>query len=85
MNNKAATGHLSALITILIWGTTFISTKVLLSDFQPVEILSSASLLACLLYFSYIPGACREQLSGRSSLSPPQVYAGSACTIFWRT
>jgi len=57
MNNKAATGHLSALITILIWGTTFISTKVLLSDFQPVEILSSASLLACLLYFSYIPGA----------------------------
>ncbi|RKJ06979.1 hypothetical protein D7X87_01910 [bacterium D16-54] len=25
--------------TILIWGTTFISTKILLADFQPVEIL----------------------------------------------
>lgn len=36
--NKAA-GHLSALLTILIWGTTFISTKVLLVDFQPIEIL----------------------------------------------
>ena len=32
-------GHLAALFTILVWGTTFISTKVLLADFQPVEIL----------------------------------------------
>lgn len=39
MNNKQTKGHLSALITILIWGTTFISTKVLLVDFEPTEIL----------------------------------------------
>ena len=39
MKNPRATGHLSALVTILIWGTTFISTKVLLVAFQPVEIL----------------------------------------------
>lgn len=39
MENKTTTGHLSALLTIIIWGTTFISTKVLLVDFQPVEIL----------------------------------------------
>lgn len=39
MKNKATRGHLMALLTILIWGTTFISTKVLLVDFQPVEIL----------------------------------------------
>ncbi len=32
-------GHLSALFTILVWGTTYISTKVLLRDFKPVEIL----------------------------------------------
>ena len=37
--NKDAFGHLLALITILIWGTTFVSTKVLLSDFTPIEIL----------------------------------------------
>lgn len=37
--NKQATGHLAALVTILIWGTTFISTKVLLADFEPIEIL----------------------------------------------
>ena len=39
MNQKKTIGHLSALLTILIWGTTFISTKVLLADFQPIEIL----------------------------------------------
>ena len=37
--HNSAPGHAAALITILIWGTTFISTKVLLSDFTPVEIL----------------------------------------------
>lgn len=30
---------MAALITVLIWGTTYISTKVLLQAFQPVEIL----------------------------------------------
>lgn len=39
MNNKRNTGHIAAFITILIWGTTFISTKVLLIDFAPIEIL----------------------------------------------
>ena len=38
-DTKATTGHLSALITILIWGTTFVSTKTLLNDFTPIEIL----------------------------------------------
>lgn len=32
-------GHISAFITILIWGTTFISTKILLTDLKPIEIL----------------------------------------------
>lgn len=32
-------GHSAALTTILIWGTTFISTKILLTDFKPIEIL----------------------------------------------
>ena len=34
-----AKGHLFAFITILIWGTTFISTKVLLVYFTPIEII----------------------------------------------
>jgi len=39
MRNKQITRHLSALVTIVIWETTFISTKVLLVNFQPIEIL----------------------------------------------
>ena len=39
MGNKTTLGHLAALLTITVWGTTFISTKLLLVDFQPVEIL----------------------------------------------
>ncbi len=38
-DNHTLQGHLSALTTILIWGTTFISTKVLLNDLTPIEIL----------------------------------------------
>lgn len=37
--NKEISGHLVAVITILIWGTTFISTKILLVSFTPIEIL----------------------------------------------
>ena len=39
MESRKTLGHLAALFTIVIWGTTFISTKILLADFQPVEIL----------------------------------------------
>ena len=39
MEHKKTAGHLAALLTIVVWGTTFISTKVLLVNFQPVEIL----------------------------------------------
>ena len=37
--NRFLAGHLAAIFTILVWGTTFTSTKVLLSGFAPVEIL----------------------------------------------
>lgn len=39
MNSKLRLGQAAALITILIWGTTFISTKVLLTALSPIEIL----------------------------------------------
>ena len=39
MQNTRYIGHIAALITIATWGTTFISTKVLLTGFQPLEIL----------------------------------------------
>ncbi len=62
MKNSQTMGHLAALLTIAIWGTTFISTKVLLVDFQPVEIL----------FFRFVLGlialalACPKPLRGTS-------------------
>ena len=53
MENKS--GHLCALVTILIWGTTFISTKVLLLSFKPVEILFFRFLLGLLILLAVYP------------------------------
>ncbi len=39
MDKSKIIGHLAAVFTIIIWGTTFISTKILLEGFLPVEIL----------------------------------------------
>jgi drug/metabolite transporter (DMT)-like permease len=36
---KERAGHLLAFVTIFIWGTTFISTKILLDTISPLEIL----------------------------------------------
>jgi drug/metabolite transporter (DMT)-like permease len=43
---SALLGHLAALLTISIWGITFISTKVLLVAYSPVEILFFRLILA---------------------------------------
>ncbi len=57
--NKKATGHLAALVTILIWGTTFISTKVLLVDFEPIEILFFRFILGFLALLIVYPHRMR--------------------------
>lgn len=75
-HNKTA-GHLSALITILIWGTTFISTKVLLRNFQPVEIL----------FFRFVLGlvalliACPHRLRGTTLRQELTFAAAGLCGI----
>ncbi len=55
MNRKNASGHLAALITIVIWGTTFISTKILLVDLTPIEILFFRFLLGLLALTAAYP------------------------------
>ena len=55
MEHKKTVGHLAALLTIIIWGTTFISTKILLVDFQPVEILFFRFIMGFLILFMVHP------------------------------
>ena len=55
MENKRLLGHIAAIFTIVVWGTTFISTKVLLTGFQPVEILFVRLLLGLMALFIVYP------------------------------
>lgn len=52
-------GHLVALATIIVWGVTFISTKMLLADFSPVEILLLRFLLGWLALWLVCPHRLR--------------------------
>lgn len=56
MRYRGALGHCAALFTVVIWGTTFVSTKVLLIDLQPVEILCYRFALGFLALLVACPG-----------------------------
>lgn len=68
------TGHFAALFTIIIWGTTFISTKVLLADFKPIEILFYRFIMGYVALFAIYPrrlkdvGARRELIFAAAGL-----------------
>lgn len=53
--SRSLQGHLAAFITILFWGTTYISTKVLLDAFSPTEILFFRIVLAYLTLWLIAP------------------------------
>lgn len=55
MGQTKMAGHLAALVTVVIWGTTFISTKVLLTEFQPTEILFIRFLLGLAVLLAVYP------------------------------
>ena len=54
-NNSMLKGHITAFLTILIWGTTFVSTKVLLVDFSPLEILLYRFVIGLIALFIAYP------------------------------
>lgn len=56
-----AMGHLAASVTILVWGTTFISTKVLLEAYAPIDILFTRFLLG----FCVLSLVCRSRIRFR--------------------
>lgn len=54
MDGNTKYGHIAALFTLIVWGTTYVSTKVLLQDFQPVEILFFRFIMGlAALYLAY--------------------------------
>lgn len=75
--NKKTTGHAAALITILIWGTTFISTKVLLADFAPIEILFFRFVMG----FLALLGAWPHRLKGTTRQQEFTFAAAGLCGV----
>lgn len=77
MEHNNTAGHFAALLTIVIWGTTFISTKVLLTDFQPVEIL----------FFRFVMGffalllVCPRRLKGTTKKQELTFAAAGLCGV----
>ncbi len=68
MVSEKRTGHLAALLTILIWGTTFISTKILLTGFQPVEILFFRFIMGYLVLLTAYPHHIKR-LGGKQEIT----------------
>ena len=55
MNGKFIKGHISAFFTIFVWAATFISIKLLLADFTPIEIMLYRLILAYLVLLAASP------------------------------
>lgn len=52
-------GNLACLFTIIVWGTTYISTKILLDSYTPVEILVYRFIVALIALFAAYPHRLR--------------------------
>ncbi len=77
MERNGTMGHLASLLTIIIWGTTFISTKILLVDFQPVEILFFRFVMGLIALLLVYP----HRLKGTSKAQELTFAAAGLCGI----
>lgn len=71
------TGHLCAVLTIIIWGTTFISTKLLLGDFKPIEILFYRFIIGFFALVIFYP----HRLTGTSKRQELTFAAAGLCGV----
>ncbi|MDO4519304.1 MAG: DMT family transporter [Eubacteriales bacterium] len=76
MRNKTKiTGHLLAIITAFIWGVTFVSSKILLREFTPVELLLNRFVVGYITLWIIRPKRLRFENWKRELL-----YAGAGLT-----
>ena len=76
-SSQKTKGHLMALICVIIWGTTFISTKVLLRSFSPVEIM----VFRFVLGFLALLVACPRFLRGTTLRQELSMAAAGLCGV----
>ena len=84
MESRKTFGHLAALLTIVIWGTTFISTKILLADFQPVEILFFRFVMGFLVLLAAYPHILKTADYKQELTFALAGLCGIACITCWK-
>lgn len=77
MKSNTVRGHLAAFVTILIWGTTFVSTKVLLQVFTPIEIL----LIRFIIGYAALWCVCPSRLKSAVRMQEWYFAAAGLCGI----
>lgn len=77
MIDKRWAGHLAAAFTIGIWGTTFISTKVLLAELSPLAILFLRFVLGLLVLLAVSP----RRLAGTTHRQELLLAAAGFCGV----
>ena len=74
-NNKKILAHILACCTQIMWGATFVSTKVLLQYFLPVQVLFTRAVLAFLALLIFYPHHLKLK-------SPKQEFAFAGAGLF---
>ena len=77
MERVSMKGHLAALFTISIWATTYISTKILLEVFRPIEILVFRFIMGYLVLIL----VCPKKLKTRNIKQEMTFVAAGFCGI----
>ena len=77
---RSVAGHIFALLTVFVWGVTYLASDYLLEYYTDLQLLSMRFLLAWIMLWLIRPkrmSAIRRVISGRSMLlplKPPSMY-----------
>lgn len=80
--DSKAVGHLFALFTIIVWGSTFIATKLLLSELTPVQIMLCRFVIAYFVLWLIRPKFDKTTLKDELVFAVMGVFG---CTVYFIT
>lgn len=80
MDTERTIAHAVALTTIVVWGTTFIATKILLSSFSPIEILLIRFTMGYVGLFLFDLTKQRNKSRARTTVLQELLFAGAGMT-----
>lgn len=80
--NSKAVGHVLAIITILVWGSTFVFTKILLDEFTPVQIMLFRFVIAYFVLWLIHPKIEKTSIKDELLFAVMGIFG---CTVYFMT